>query len=227
MGELGQGPRGFVLGQTLRLDCWGRTNREAEAGGRAANDSGRRRQERGTPGASTAVMSSGPQASALIVQRRIRKPGDVRDLLSPLGPRASLGAPAVCRAPPRPGRETAKLDPVAEPQDQDHCQETQAKGGGPNLWGCEFPTFSPSSSAPFHLCPEGKGVTQGPEVELSRDLQLEGISGWLSGHLQPCLALSCPYVCMNNLGSPAPQKVGALTIFLQVRRQSSLPQLHS
>lgn len=174
-----------------------------------------------------AVMSSGPQASALIIQRRIRKPGEVRDSLSPLGPRASLGAPAVCRAPPRPGRETAKPDPVAEPQDQDHCQETRAKGGGPSLWGCEFPTFSPSSSAPSHLCPEGKGVTQGPEGELSRNPQLEGTSGWLSGHLQPCLALSCPYGCMNSLGSLAPQKVGALTIFLQVRRRSSLPQLHS
>lgn len=107
------------------------------------------------------MMSSGPR-STLLLQRSTLESGGVRRLTESPGHDLSpqdVGLPraqAVCRAPPSAGRETEKQDPTAKPQDQDHCQETEAKGGGPNLWVGEFSTFSPSSSASSHLCPEGQ-----------------------------------------------------------------------
>lgn len=145
-------------------------------------------------------------------------------------------APAVCRAPPSPGRETTTQDPMAEPQDQDSPlaagRETEAKGGGPNLWGCEFPTFSPSSPGHSHLCLEGRGGPRGQKQSCPGGPQLEGILGWLPGHLRPCPAPFCPCGCVNSRGPPVPQKVGALTVLFveagqQARRLRISPRAHS
>lgn len=110
--------------------------------------------------------------------------------------------------------------------------ETEAKGGGPNLCGCELPTFSPSSPGHSHLCLEGRGGPRGQKRSCPRGPQLEGILGWLPGHLRPCPAPFCPCGCVNSRGPPVPQKVGALTVLFveagkQARRLRVSPGAHS